>query len=252
MLFAPLEQFQILELYKLNLLIFDFSITNFLIVNIISLSVISIIIFFKCVNQNGMFYFYFVPIVWQRALELIITIIVAQLVINSITKDSKKYFLLIATIFNFILFANIIGLVPYSFTVTSHLYVTFTFSFSIFIGINFMIINKYKFKTFLLFFPPNTSVYLALILVPIELISYIAKPISLGVRLFINLMAGHTLLKVIVGFSWELLILESLNSFYLIAPIFTLIILFSLELGVSIIQTYVFIILTCIYLQDGS
>lgn len=252
MLLAPLEQFQILELYKLNFLVFDFSVTNFLIINVMSLSTIFVIIFFKSVNQYGTFYFYFVPIVWQKSFELIITTIVAQLITSSITKNSKKYFLLISTIFNFILFANVFGLIPYSFTVTSHLYVTFALSFSIFIGINFMIINKYKFKTFLLFFPPNTSIYLAFILVPIELISYIAKPISLGVRLFINLMAGHTLLKVIIGFSWELLTLENLNSFYLIAPMLILVILFSLELAVAVIQTYVFIILTCIYIQDGS
>lgn len=252
MLFAPLEQFQILDLYRLNLLIFEFSITNFLIINILSLFTIFIIIFFKSINKYGTFYFYFIPFSWQKVLELIITIIVSQLITNSITKNSKKYFILISTIFNFILFANIIGLIPYSFTITSHIYVTFTLSFSIFIGINFTIIKKYKLKSFLLFFPPNTSIYLALILVPIEFISYIAKPISLGVRLFINLMAGHTLLKVIIGFSWELLTLENFNSFYLILPMFTLVILFSLELAVAIIQTYVFIILTCIYIEDGS
>jgi F-type H+-transporting ATPase subunit a len=104
----------------------------------------------------------------------------------------------------------------------------------------------------LLFFPANTSIYLAIVLVPIELISYLAKPISLGVRLFINLMAGHTLLKVIIGFSLELLNIESFSSFYLVLPMFTLLILFFLELAVALIQTYVFITLTCIYIQDGN
>ena len=107
-------------------------------------------------------------------------------------------------------------------------------------------------KTFSLFLPANTTFFLALLLVPIEFISYIAKPISLGVRLFINLMAGHSLLKVIVGFSWSMLLLENFISFGLFVPMLILVILFGLELGVALIQTYVFIILTCIYIQDGS
>jgi F-type H+-transporting ATPase subunit a len=107
-------------------------------------------------------------------------------------------------------------------------------------------------QAFSLFLPANTSFFLALLLVPIEFISYIAKPISLGVRLFINLMAGHSLLKVIVGFSWSMLLLENLTSVGFVLPLAILVLLFGLELGVALIQTYVFIILTCIYIQDGS
>jgi F-type H+-transporting ATPase subunit a len=112
--------------------------------------------------------------------------------------------------------------------------------------------KKYKLQTFSLFLPANTTFFLALLLVPIEFISYLAKPISLGVRLFINLMAGHSLLKVIIGFSWSMFLLENAISFGLIIPMIILILLFALELGVALIQTYVFIILTCIYIQDGS
>jgi F-type H+-transporting ATPase subunit a len=107
-------------------------------------------------------------------------------------------------------------------------------------------------KSFSLFLPANTSFLLALLLVPIEFISYIAKPVSLGVRLFINLMAGHSLLKVIIGFSWSMLLLENITSIGLIIPMIVVVILFGLELGVALIQTYVFIVLTCIYIQDGS
>ena len=105
---------------------------------------------------------------------------------------------------------------------------------------------------FALFLPANTPFALALLLVPIEFVSYIAKPISLGVRLFINLMAGHTLLKVIIGFSWSILLVEQLSSIGLLAPMITLVVLFGLELAVALIQTYVFIVLTCIYIQDAS
>ena len=102
-----------------------------------------------------------------------------------------------------------------------------------------------------LFIPSNTSFGLALLLVPIELISYFFKPISLGVRLFANLMAGHTLLKVIVGFAWAMLLLEDFLAIFHILPLLILVLLMGLELGVALIQAYVFTILTCIYLNDA-
>ena len=147
--------------------------------------------------------------------------------------------------------SNLIGLIPYSFTTTSHLIVTFTLSFSIFIGINIICIQRHKFHMMSLFIPSNTSFGLALLLVPIELISYIFRPISLGVRLFANLMAGHTLLKVIVGFSWSMLLLEDLLAVFHVLPLLILVVLMGLELGVALIQAYVFTILTCIYLNDA-
>ena len=107
-------------------------------------------------------------------------------------------------------------------------------------------------KGFSLFLPANSSFFLALILVPIEFISYIARPVSLGMRLFINLMAGHSLLKVIIGFAYSMLLIENLNSFGFILPMVIIVISFGLKLAVALIQTYVFIILTCIYIQDGS
>jgi ATP synthase subunit 6 len=174
-----------------------------------------------------------------------------QLLFDNINKDGEKYFPFISVIFTFVLFSNLIGLIPYSFTTTSHLIVTFTLSFSIFIGINIICIQRHKFHMMSLFIPSNTSFGLALLLVPIELISYIFRPISLGVRLFANLMAGHTLLKVIVGFSWSMLLLEDLLAVFHVLPLLILVLLMGLELGVALIQAYVFTILTCIYLNDA-
>ena len=163
----------------------------------------------------------------------------------------EKYFPFISVLFLFILLVNLVGLVPYSFTITSHLIVTFTLSFSIFIGVNIICVKIHKFEMLSLFIPSNTSFGLALLLVPIEFVSYIFKPISLGVRLFANLMAGHTLLKVIVGFSWSMLLLDDVLSFFHVAPLLVLVILMGLELAVAVIQAYVFTILTCIYLNDS-
>lgn len=253
MLYAPLEQFQILSLIPVKLLQMDFSITNFFLINVLAL--VSLVIFIynnSFVNSNlKEISLYFNSNSWQKSIEGL-SELTAQLTSDIITNSSEKYFPLISALFNFILLSNLIGLVPYSFTATSHLIVTFFLSFSVFIGINIITFSKYKIKAFALFLPANTSFFLALLLVPIEFISYIAKPISLGVRLFINLMAGHSLLKVIVGFSWSMLLLENLTSIGLILPMLILVLLFGLELGVALIQTYVFIILTCIYIQDGS
>ena len=252
---APLEQFQILLLIPLKLSGLDFSITNFLLINLLCL--LSIVFIIYCNNSSFEFYnfkndsFYLIANNWQKSLE-ILTEISAQLVNDIITNNKERYFPFISMLLNYILLSNLIGLIPYSFTVTSHLIVTFTISFSLFIGINIITIQKYKMKTFSLFLPTNTTFFLALLLIPIEFISYIAKPISLGVRLFINLMAGHSLLKVIIGFSWSMLLLENFTSFGFVVPMIILVILFGLELGVALIQAYVFVILTCIYIQDGS
>jgi ATP synthase subunit 6 len=253
MLYAPLEQFQILSLISIKIFNLDFSITNFLLINILALASFISFIYYNSSKENYLkkASSFFSPNSWQKGIESI-SEVTAQLISDIIATDNEKYFPIISVLFNFILFSNLIGLIPYSFTATSHLIITFTLSFSVFIGINIITFEKYKMKTFSLFLPANTSFFLALLLVPIEFISYIAKPISLGVRLFINLMAGHSLLKVIIGFSWSMLLLENLTSLGLLLPMIILVLLFGLELGVALIQTYVFIILTCIYIQDGS
>lgn len=253
MLNAPLEQFQILSLLPIKIFNFDFSITNFLLINLLALLSFRSFIYYNglVTNYSQETSSYFIPNVWQKTIESVLEF-TAQLISDIITTENEKYFPFISVLFQFILFSNLIGLIPYSFTATSHIIVTFTLSLSVFIGVNIITFKKYKIKSFSLFLPSNTSFFLALLLVPIELISYIAKPVSLGVRLFINLMAGHSLLKVIIGFSWSMLLLENITSIGLIIPMIVVVILFGLELGVALIQTYVFIVLTCIYIQDGS
>jgi len=114
---------------------------------------------------------------WQKIVNSV-SKFSAQLVSDIIITENEKYFPFISVLFNFILFSNLFGLVPYSFTTTSHIIVTFTLSFSVFIGVNIITFKKYKMKSFSLFLPAN--IFLALLLIPIEqLISYIAKPISL-------------------------------------------------------------------------
>lgn len=246
MIFTPLEQFQIISLIPLNFFFFDLSLTNSLLISLFTLFCFFFLV--KCSSKNNSFFF--IPHIWQFFLE-IINETVATLLYDNINKKGEKFFPFIAVIFTFIVLVNLIGLAPYSFTVTSHLIVTLTMSFSIFIGINIICIKIHGKNILSLFLPSNTSFGLALLLIPIEFVSYIFKPISLGVRLFANLMAGHTLLKVIIGFSWSMLLLENFLSLLHIIPIIVIVLLFGLELGVALIQAYVFTILTCIYLNDS-
>ena len=252
MLFTPLEQFQIISIFSFKIFCLDFSLTNMLFINLIVLLIFSFIV--SCfssdsnyLNETG---YYFIPNVWQTFIEIVYET-AAQLVFDNLNEEGEKYFPFIAVIFTFILFNNLIGLVPYSFTITSHLIVTFALSFPIFIGVMLICMQRHKIHMLSIFLPSNTQIGLGLLLVPIELISYIFKPISLGVRLFANLMAGHTLLKVIVGFAWSMLLLEDFLSVLHIIPLLVLVILMGLELGVAMIQAYVFTVLTCIYLNDS-
>ena len=250
MLLTPLEQFQIISLLSIKVLCLDFSLTNMLFVNVLVLVIFGSILTFFSSEKNGISSFFLIPNLWQLILETIYEV-VSQLVFDNLNDEGEKYLPFISVIFTFILFNNLIGLIPYSFTITSHLIVTFILSFSIFIGVILLCITKHKSQMFSIFLPANTSFGLALLLVPIELISYIFKPISLGVRLFANLMAGHTLLKVIVGFAWSMLLLENFISFLHIIPLLVLVILMGLELGVAVIQAYVFTVLMCIYLNES-
>ena len=252
MINSPLEQFELISLLPITFLNFDFSITNLLIINLIALMFFVFVIHFVCLNINDSNNksFFVIPNSWQIFVETLYDV-VSQLLFDNINLEGEKYFPYISMIFLFILFSNLVGLIPYSFTATSHIVITFTLSFSIFIGVNIIGFQKHKLNMLSLIIPANSTLLLALVLVPIEFVSYIAKPISLGVRLFINLMAGHTLLKVIVGFAWSMLLLEDLIAIVHLVPLFLLVILMGLELGVALIQAYVFTILICIYLNDS-
>ena len=170
---------------------------------------------------------------------------------DTVGNKGEKFFPYIFSLFTFILIANLIGLVPYSFTITSHLIVTFSLAIATFIGINLICLREHGYHIFSLFLPAGSSLGLAFVLVPIEVVSYFVRPVSLSVRLFANMMAGHTLLKVIAGFAWVMMLS---GGFFLIAhflPLLILIVVMGLEIGVALIQGYVFTILTCIYLNDA-
>jgi ATP synthase subunit 6 len=174
---------------------------------------------------------------------------ICDMIESNTGKAGQQYFPFIITLFLFILLANLIGLIPFSYTTTSQLALTLCLSTTVFVAVNIILFQKHGLHAWSLFLPPGTSLPLIPILVPIELVSHSFKVISLAVRLFANMMAGHTLLKVIASFSWTMAVNKWV--FLQLIPFIILYLLVGLELAVAMIQAYVFTILTCIYLNEA-
>ena len=215
----------------------DFSFTNSSAMMV--LAVVCIMSFFLLgIRRHAL-----VPTRWQSMVELSYELI-AKSVRDNIGTEGRPFFPLIFSLFMFILFCNVLGLIPYSFTVTSHIIVTFVFAGAIFIGVTVLGLMRHGLKFFSLFLPPGVPVLLAPLLVPIEFVSYLSRPISLSVRLAANMMAGHTMLKVFAGFVVALGLLG-------IAPLIIIILLYALETLIAFLQAYVFAVLTCLYINDA-
>jgi len=247
LIISPLEQFQILPVVPFRVEIFDFSLTNSTVIILIGLFAFCFLLN-ALTNDKGSYNL--VPNRWQTVLESLYEV-VAGLLKDTIGDKGQEYFPYIFSLFSFLLTANLIGLIPYSFTVTSHLIVTFSLAIMTFLGINLICIREHGHHIFSLFLPAGSSLPLAFILVPIELVSYLVRPVSLSVRLFANMMAGHTLLKVIAGFAWTMMLSGGVLFIAHFVPLIILVVVMGLELGVALIQGYVFTILTCIYLNDA-
>ncbi len=185
-----------------------------------------------------------IPGRWQSMAELSY-VFIANLVRDTVGTEGRTYFPFIFSVFMFVLFGNMWGMVPYSFTFTSHIIVTFAMALVIFVGVTIIAIIKHKMRFFSFFMPPGVPIYMAPLLIPIEIISYLSRPISLSVRLFANMLAGHTLLKVFAGFVVSLGILAGW------LPLAFIVALTGLEIVIAFLQAFVFAILTCLYLNDA-
>jgi len=173
------------------------------------------------------------------------------MIIESIGQNAKKYFSWVFFLFIILIIINLSGMVPYSFTVTSHLIITFWLGLSVFIGINIIGIRTHGINFLSLFLPSGVPLLLAPLLIMIEIISYFIRVVSLSVRLFANMMSGHILLKVLLGFAWTMMVANKILYIIHFIPLGIVFLLIGLEIGVALIQAYVFTILTCIYLNDA-
>jgi F-type H+-transporting ATPase subunit a len=234
---SPLAQFEIKTLVPLKFGGLDASFTNSSLFMVATVVVVSAFLILG-MRRNAL-----VPGRWQSMAELSY-VFIANLVKDTVGSEGRNYFPFIFTVFMFVLFGNLLGMVPYSFTFTSHIVVTFTMAAVIFVGVTLIALAKHKMHFFSFFMPPGVPLLMAPLLIPIEIISYLSRPISLSVRLFANMLAGHTLLKVFAGF------IISLGVFG-VAPWVFVVALTGLEIVIAFLQAFVFTILTCLYLNDA-
>ena len=238
---GPLSQFEIHPIVPIHLGKLDLSFTNSSLWMALAVAA-SYFLVMAGTRQHAM-----VPGRLQSVVEMLYEF-VAGIVRDSAGKEGMRFFPLIFTLFIFILIGNMLGMVPGSFTFTSHIIVTFVMAFAVFIGVTVLgfVIHGAHFLHF--FVPTGAPKAMLPLLVPIEILSYCVRPISLSVRLFVNMMAGHTMMKVFAGF------VVSLGGYYVLPGIFPLAIAVALtgfEIAVAFLQAYIFTVLTCIYLHDA-
>nr|QKI32025.1 ATPase subunit 6 [Ombrophytum subterraneum] len=249
---SPLEQFEIIPLFPMNIGDFDLSFTNPSFFMLLTLSLVLLLLYLVTKKGGGKF----VPNAWQSLVELLY-----DFVLNLVNEQigglsgnvKQQFFPCISVTFTFSLFRNPQGMIPYSFTVTSHFIITLGLSFSIFIGITIVGFqrNGLHFVSFLL--PAGVPLPLAPFLVLLELIPHCFRALSSGIRLFANMMAGHSSVKILSGSAWTMLCMNDL-CYFIGDPglLFIVLALTGLEWGVAILQAYVSTILICIYLNDAT
>lgn len=231
-----ISQFQVTPLYPIQLAGYDISFTNASLMLAIVIGLVAI--FMTLGKRNAAL----VPGRWQAANEILVEF-VEDLTTSNAGKEGLKFFPLIFTLFVFVLFCNLLGMVPAAFTVTSHIVVTFALAITLFLGITLIGFVKHGTHFFSLFLPAGTPWWMAPLMVIIEIVSYLARPVSLSIRLAANMVAGHLLLKIMAGFVG----IGLLGAF----PFAFLVVFTGFEIFVACLQAYIFTLLACIYLNDA-
>jgi F-type H+-transporting ATPase subunit a len=233
----PLEQFEIKPLVNFEMGTHDLSFTNSSLFMFVAVTLI--LGFFTMAARNRRV----IPNRMQAAAEMVYELI-SSMVKDNVGTEGAKFFPVVFCLFNFVLVCNLLGMVPYSFTVTSHISVTFALAMFVFLGVTIVAFYKHGLHFLSFFLPSGTPMLLAPVMVIIELFTYLSRPISLSIRLAANMMAGHVLLKVLAGF-------VVMMGVYGIAPLLFVVIMTGFEIFVAVLQAYIFTILTCVYLNDA-
>ncbi len=243
MLFSPFEQFEINRIIPIYLgPSIDISITNSTIYMFYALFIYHVL--YKINIERGLL----VPGRWQAVIELTYGQIVSMVLDNI---GDGKYIPFIWTIFLNLSIMNLIGIVPYTFTPTAHIVIGFGMSLSILIGVTLLGLENFGSNYFAMLMPGGSPMILSPLLVGIELVSQLAKGVSLGVRLAANITAGHLLFAILSGFTWTMLTAGGLLTVLSIFPLLIVVFITVLEMAVALIQAYVFSILTSIYINDS-
>lgn len=234
----PLQQFEIKPIVPIQMGGLDASFTNSAFMMVATVAVVTL---FLTLSMKGRA---LVPGRWQSMAELCYEF-VAGMVRDNVGSAGRQFFPFIFTLFMFILFGNLLGLLPYSFTFTSHVAVTLGMALTVFIGVTLVGFIKHGAKFLTLFVPSGVPAVMLILLVPIEILSYLSRPVSLSIRLFANMTAGHTMMKVFAAF---IVPLGFLGGW---APFAIDVALTGFEFIVAFLQAYVFAVLSCIYLNDS-
>lgn len=239
---SPLEQFEIHTIIPIQIGGADLSFTNSALWMVTATSV-AIAFLALSMRRPAL-----IPGRWQALAELSYEFI-ANMIRDNIGDEGRQYFPLIFSLFIFILFGNLLGLIPFSFTFTSHLAVTAALAVFVIVGVTMIGIVKHGLHYFSFFVPQGVPALMLPLMIPIEIISYLSRPLSLSIRLFANMMAGHTMIKVFASFVFSL----GAVSFGIggLAPLAMNVALVGFEVLVAFLQAYVFTVLTCLYLNDA-
>jgi len=243
-LYSPLEQFEVKVLRPL-VFFFDFSITTSTLYLFLVFSILGVF-FYASVSRP-----FFIPSSWQQVAEGFYTFLFDMLKQTGNYPKGLPFFPLFSTVFLFILGLNLVGLLPFAFTVTAHLFVTFFLALSFNLGFFFLGFQKHGVYFLKFFVPSGVPALLLPLIVVIEVVSYAIRTFSLALRLFANMMAGHTLLQILSGFVIALGGLVGVFSYLAVVPFLLVFFVTVLEVGIAFIQAYVFTILLFIYLGDA-
>ena len=241
---SPVEQFKLKSLVPFELGGVDVSYTTSSLW--MTITVVCVTAFLTLSMRGGRL----VPGRWQSMAEMSYEFI-ANMIRENVGAEGRKYFPFIFTLFMFILVGNLVGMIPFAYTFTSQIIVTFAMAATIFIGVTVIGLVRHGLHFFSLFVPSGTPLILAPLLIPIEVISYFVRPVSLSVRLFANMMAGHTMMKVFAGLIIMMGSAGGILKAGAVLPLLAVIGLTGLEFLVAALQAYVFSILTCMYLHDA-
>jgi F-type H+-transporting ATPase subunit a len=233
----PLEQFKIEPLIPIHIGGLNVSYTNSALSMTVAVVLVTALLVLSTRRAS------LVPGRWQSIAEMSYEF-VADMIDTNVGQGGRQFFPFVFTLFMFILFVNLLGMIPYNYTVTSQIVVTFALAAVVFVGVTIVGIIRHGFHFLSLFVPHGVPPVLLLLLVPIELLSYCIRPFTLSIRLFANMLAGHTMLAIFAGFAASI-------GFLGIFPLGINILLVALEMLVAVLQAYVFAILTCLYLSDA-
>jgi F-type H+-transporting ATPase subunit a len=241
-IFDPLEQFDVIKLLPS----ISYSLTNLTLILLLNLALIAFFVYATIYpNQSQTI----APHVLADGVRSVFDL-VAGLAESNIRVSKQVYFPILLYIFVVILMSNLLGMIPFSYTVTSSFIWTFFVSLALFIGLNLLGIYQHAYAIFAFGMPTGSPLILAPLIAAVEFISYFSRIFSLSIRLFANMMAGHTLLKILIGFSWTMINSQALFAVLALLPWIVVTLVMGLEFVISFLQAYVFVVLICLYIHD--